>query len=286
MTVHLTLCGTSILDNLGPRIQGGSLAAVVRLSDPGGDLAVPDHLMRLADRVDAPLRRQLGEAALAFHSERPPDSAECDAMARTWGAGDQAVLLASDTVAGVTAALLNAELFVARQGLPARSIAVWATQLPDGANQPDCGPLDATVHVVLVRSLGAATAGQLHQGIANLLRSVSAFSGHGGLCFGGTPQGEWLLHLSGGYKAVLPYALIATGLLSARLGSVRADVHYEAADLIPVPVNRWDGPAWVGAAMEYDPDYSGLNPALYLSTGEPTPLCLALRDPRVVRLLQ
>jgi hypothetical protein len=289
VTVHLTLCGTSIITNLAVRVQVGPLAEIVRAALPNGgglvaDTPVAGVLLDGFDSFNADLRNVLDESSRLVNASVPTDSAELSAVSETFDRGDRVVLLASDSSDGVVAAMLNAQLLAARERLGDDQIAVWATRLPTGANLPDRGAINAIVHVIRIVDLDAATAHRLHLGIASMLRTVVALRYHAGALFD-APGPEWLLHLSGGYKAVLPYALSVVGLVASELGHLRADVHFAGGERVPVPIVRWLGDRWVLAANHYDANFSGENPALYSPDGTPTPLCLALREPDIKRLL-
>ncbi len=201
MTVHLLPCGTSILTNLLPPRSVTSLERddVDVLTEWAGRTLTAGALDRPQTWAGS-FRTEIDPyLAPIADCQRPVKlSAEVASLHRhrTLMSDDRVVLLASDTAEGMLAALLNAARF-------RRPVRVHAQPLLDGT--ADGVPLieagsDEPVHILRIPGLLPDRTTTFTEAIENVAKAlVWAALLHR------PPRTELALHLSGGYKATLPY---------------------------------------------------------------------------------
>ncbi|MBB4933302.1 hypothetical protein F4561_004122 [Lipingzhangella halophila] len=159
-----------------------------------------------------------------------PDAVELPAVARAHP-DDLVVLVTSDTVPGMHAGLWNA---LALTGGELDRVRYLDRPDTDSTKEPGRGT------VVIAPIPGLDTAGP--QGFAEAMRHLGRMGRFLIETLAG-PGEHYAFHLSGGYKATLPYLVgLAEGMLGLRergeVASVRAGLQHEAAPdrLIPLPL--------------------------------------------------
>lgn len=264
MTIHLISVGVSLIDNIlsGHRFRPDQRAFARRIAheepwtilgtDPvaanswlTSALAAEDsserdpNQARLLAETTARIQPHLWPARLSAELE----TFDRDPFAkRPLSPDDVAVLVSSDTLRGLAAGLWNAVALV--DGDLAR-----VRYLADPA-----APIDATHgRALLVRVPGLHVGDR--RGFCDAMRGLGAL-GHS-LRYSVTHPGEaFRCHLSGGYKAAIPYLIgLAEGLRSlAGTGQVEAIVLHEDTDSGPIPLPlRWMSPKLVRNVLtEFD----------------------------------
>lgn len=243
MTIHFVSVGLSIRDeylNHSSRVRdtvGRGLAAAIsshhsqlfreeRLAD------ISDWLTSALTTGDSPERAQLERLVAAVEPARWPASAsaELSTIAATPSgtaridSADLALLVTTDTKEGVQAALWNA---LALTGGAVDRV----HYLPaPGPPAPDLSDRFGDAVIVRIPGLDAGTdrgfrqamRGLGHLGRAALNASEQRTSG------GDTEPGPFLFHLSGGFKAAIPYLIgLAEGIRGFSSGQVQAQVLHE-----------------------------------------------------------
>jgi hypothetical protein len=252
MTVHLISVGLGITDfkhhgRWRPRPPQVAPHEALTHQMNEDDKAAADALLTKWFGTDEPARAELRDIVDRAEPALWPASisAELETFAfppgsRTLRRDDIAVLLASDTVMGLTAALWNAVALV--DGNPDRvRYASDPRQLAD-PNQPGPGPR-GTATIVRVPGLCAQNTSGMHTamgGLGTLGRALRPPA---------TAVGEDLrFYLSGGFKATIPYLIgLAEGLRSLPefKGEVTAYLLFEKrGGLIPLPLRRINA-TWV-----------------------------------------
>jgi len=179
-------------------------------------------------------------------------SAELDTFHRATGTRtlpprDTAVLLTTDTVTGMTAALWNAIALTA--ATPSR---VRYASHPQALDPPDDDrpPLGGSAVIVRIPRLHARTETDLCAAMRNLGTVGRALLRPPG----SAPAEDFRFYLSGGFKAAIPYLIgLAEGLKSVRelTGSVKAYILHEdtGGAPIPLPLRRLN-PDWVHRELD------------------------------------
>jgi hypothetical protein len=240
VTVHLISVGLSANEFLetpdgvdDPLLE--DTAAAVRASAPaewrGAD---PEALSEWLESRFGPKRTDDPWLSDAIHRLRPATwpprfSAEVDSLSR-WGASvvprdDLVVLLATDTVPGLVAAVWNALRLAA--GDPDR-----VRYLPGTGHRPSG---DARGCAVITR-VGGLDAGD-ERGFTEAMGGLGVL---GRLLREATPRDEpYALHLSGGFKAAVPYLVgLAEAFRSVDPGrNVKAYVLHDTAPLSAPPIS-------------------------------------------------
>lgn len=260
MTVHVVSVGTGIVDFLAdPRNEryGLDRAFARRIGNAGPSGLVPAQTGR-SDEVDAWLTRCLGgdgaaeRAALGRMCEvvRPSAwypqrvSAELDTF-RSTGArlplpdDDVAVLIASDTAGGLTAALWNAVAITDGDLDRIRYV-------PDAGHVGPLAPVRGRVLIARVLGMNAGT----DQGFRTAMRGLGML-GKALVERAGIPSDEPVrFYLSGGYKAAIPYLIaLAEGLrsLASDTGARQVDAYVlhedTQGDAIRLPLRRFTPPS-------------------------------------------
>ena len=221
-TVHVLPCGTSILRNLAAGVRGSPLTSV-QLGAMGN--WADNELLRdqPASQWSQSFDRDIGPHLPGLRAVQDPVrlSAETASLTRYAGrAGglgptDLVVLLASDTPEGVLAALLVAAAL-------RRGIRVHAAPPPNVAGDgellvgEDSG--DQPVHVMRIPDLLPDSTVRFTAAMSALARGM-LWAGQGRR----RPNGAGLVvHLSGGYKATLPYLVVMCEYLKALQRPVQA----------------------------------------------------------------
>ena len=243
MNTFILTCGISVLENMeeGKHFSSHtpptredvdvarSWAEGERLNEqpaakwlPGlEDALAPLDLSKWEDRVSAE------RASLVASSVPRPDG------------DDSIVLLASDTATGVLAALINGRILAEQLD---KSLLYWP-QIPQAGMEPavvrgDRDEPSRAVHVIRIPSLQPKTARELLDGLAGLAHSLWWWS----VNLGRDAQ-RGILHLSGGYKAVLPHLTALAEYVNAKLLLGRLEVyclHEISNEAIRIPLRRVD----------------------------------------------
>ncbi len=220
MTVHLLPCGTSILANLIPPRSVTSLnrddvdvvTAWANRTLPAGALDRPEtwtesfrsEIVPYLDPISHcqhPVRLSAEVASLHHYCDGRPAPA------------DRVVLLASDTAKGMLAALLNAARFRRPVRVHARPVldgtADGVPILEEGSGEP--------VHILRIPGLLPDTTATFSAAMRNVAEALvwSALLHR-------TDRAEFALHLSGGYKATLPYLVSLAEYVKGERPPVRA----------------------------------------------------------------
>lgn len=241
MTVHLISVGKSVLtflaephadaypidEDLLPKIEGAGLAGfpVTQAHDAE---AVHAWLERCLVRRERQPRDELAAACAAAEPERWPRwvSAELNGLAAGHAAGDGIVLITSDTPDGLRSALWNA-VALARRDLDRIE---YAGELHHPGLPP--GPVDGQVLIVRVPGMHAGN----EKGFREAMRGLGVLGRHLAYSAGLAPDAAFRFHLSGGYKAAIPYLIgLAEGLRSLPGGRrVEAYVLHEDTEGAPI----------------------------------------------------
>jgi hypothetical protein len=233
-SVHVLPCGTSILRNLRAGVPGCRMTPVQvdEMQRWASDELIRDqpasqwrqtfardvgpHL-RLLQAAQDPVRLSAETASLTRYATRVGDGLQPQ---------DLVVLLASDTAEGMLAALLVAASLnrgVEEHPAPARDAAAHGELLTAG--QPGRAP----VHVVRIPKL-------LPDSTTNFTAAMTDLAG--AMLWAGRrrrrPEQRLVVHLSGGYKATLPYLLVMCEYLKALQPPVEAFCLHEGDPGSPV----------------------------------------------------
>lgn len=250
MTVHVVSVGSNIIDAMAApsRIPGldADQADAIRDESPsrllsdvaGSDSAPASDELAACLTAGTDQNRHLRSVVDAVGPGRWPSriSAELDTLSRTPGgrrllAGDDvAVLLATDTVDGLTATLWNA---LALTGGDIERV----DYLPDPGEQP---PATVRGHVLAVRVPGLEPRRQ-----DDFHRAMDGLGTLGHTLVTKVAQSadeDFHFHLSGGYKAAIPYLIgLAEGIRSLpRQGAVQAFMLHRdtTGEAIRLPLRR------------------------------------------------
>ncbi|WP_239405801.1 hypothetical protein [Frankia sp. Cj3] len=231
MTVHLLPCGTSVLANLLPprsvtslsRDDVGTMTAWAGRELTAGALDRPETWVEsfhtevgpyLEPIVRCPHPVRLSAEIASLHSYRAAIS------------DDRVVLLASDTAEGMLAALLNAARF-------RRPVRVHARPVLDGTADGVLLRAEAAgepVHILRIPRLLPDKTETFTEAMENVAKALvwSALLHR-------PPRAELALHLSGGYKATLPYLVAFAEYLNGERPPVRAFCLHEGGAENPDP---------------------------------------------------
>lgn len=248
MTVHLVSVGITVLEfladphhHLGPAYE--DLAETIQASRAERVIAEqidPDNQAAsrwLAERLDMPTgeRGPLAELVRRIQPQRWPAkvSAELETFTRAGASyplsrNDIAVLLATDTIRGLTAALWNAVALTAGDLAYVRYVATPAEMLEG---------FRGCAVVVRVPGLDARTRRGFRiamGGLGRLGRNLIGSAGEEGVSNAGE---SFRFYLSGGFKAAIPYLIGLAEALRSLEGAhpVEAFVLHETTDADPIP---------------------------------------------------
>lgn len=211
MTTYLVPCGTSVLENLRSGRGCTKLGSHVQ---PLEDWAAKEQINECSpDQWAHSLAYQLAVLAQAQPVDRRRVSAECSSLAQSPGSepgpGDKVLMLASDTAEGVLAALVNATLL--------RGPIEFYTGPPlDGRTARRAlaqGNGGLTTYIVRVEGLVPRDTTTFTAAMERVGRTLR---------FAAELDGSIVFHVTGGYKATVPYLVVLTEYVKATVGQVRA----------------------------------------------------------------
>jgi CRISPR-associated protein (Cas_APE2256) len=231
--VHLLPCGVSILRNMRPPKPVTSLAAAdIRAMTGWAHRELTPTGRDDPDRWTASFRDEVGPYLDAIRGCQEPVklSAEVACLHRHAPqptAGDQLVLLASDTADGVLAALLNAARLRHRVVYHPEplldSTAAGRPVLDEGTEEP--------LHILRIPGLLPDSTERFSEAMAHVAKAM-VWAAH----LHRRKNEELMIHLAGGYKATIPYLVALAEYVLAAWPPVRAwCLHEGDADDNPAP---------------------------------------------------